>query len=295
MNNREYIKKIIPKNKKILEFGPLNIPIADKNTFKNVKYADIKTTEEIKKMYSGNEYLKNTGIYVDIDTIVDIDYVVKKDYKTDIKEKFDIVILSHVIEHMPNILHFFEDVQNILNDDGLLIINYPDRRYCFDHYRQESTFVDAYLVYTNQMSNDKMIMDFYMNVVKENNPFVFWYETSISSKMNDKEKDEILKNLDKKNKDGKFEDIHYWPFSDYGFLKFLDDARRFKLMNFKIEEFIETQENTQEFLTIFKKCKFKNDNLRSYIDKLDPNCKSTLLREKYKKELEEGRRNKSIK
>ena len=279
MNNREYIKMKIPKNKKILEFGPLQSPIADKKTFPNVKYADIKTTEEVKKMYSGNEYLKDTGIYVDIDSIVDIDYVIKHDYKTDINDKFDVVILSHVIEHMPNILFFFQDVLNVIKDDGLLIINYPDKRYCFDHYRTDSCFADAYMIYKNKNDNSKMILDFYMNVLKENDPAFFWTNLNIISKLNSKTSSEILGNLEKKNKHGKYEDIHYWPFSDYGFLKFLDDAKRFGLLNFVITEFIPTQKNTQEFLVILKKSDNQfDDKLRNYINRYDPNIVSSIMR-----------------
>ena len=80
MNERDYLKNavICDKEKRILELGPLNRPIIKKNEYPNVFYADIRSTEEVKELYSGNDYLNTTGIQVDIDTIENIDFVLKK-------------------------------------------------------------------------------------------------------------------------------------------------------------------------------------------------------------------------
>src|SRR3990167_2986680 len=93
-------KKIIKKSDRILEFGPLNAPVATKEQFPNTYYSDIRTSDEIKKLYTSSNYLKSTGISVNLDTIVDIDFVVKDTYKETFQgiEKFDVVILGHVID-----------------------------------------------------------------------------------------------------------------------------------------------------------------------------------------------------
>ena len=51
------------------------------------------------------------------------------------KARFDWVIASHVIEHVPDFVGFLNDCRDILKPDGVLSLIVPDKRYCFDHYR----------------------------------------------------------------------------------------------------------------------------------------------------------------
>ena len=88
---REYLKKKF-NDEDIIEFGPLNRPLFTREEYKNISYADIRSTEEIKQLYSGNDYLQKTGISVDTNSIIDIDYkIVKGSYVNTFKEKkFDL-------------------------------------------------------------------------------------------------------------------------------------------------------------------------------------------------------------
>lgn len=272
---REDIINSIDKNKRIIEFGPLIRPIIKKDKFRNVFYADIKSTEDIKKLYTDNNYLESTGIEVNINEIVDIDIVIKDNYKKTFKniEKFDVAILSHVIEHMPDIIHFFQDIKNVLKENGELIIIYPDKRYCFDHFRVETSFKDAFMTYKyGEKENDRMILDFCMNVMHENDPIFFWNNDNIVTKMNKEKSDKILEKFKNIKENNTFEDIHYWPFTDFGFLKFLSDLRRFNLLDFELIDFISTKKNTQEFMVRLKyTSEKKDDKLEYYINLLDQN------------------------
>lgn len=257
MNVREYASKYIKDyNSRILEFGPLTRCLLDRKKYKNYFFADIRSTEEVKNLYSGNEYLKRTGIEVNTDDVIDIDFVVKGSYKDTFKnvEKFDYVIVSHVLEHIPNLLDFFIDVQNILKRNGEIIIIYPDRRFSFDHFRSDSKFSDIYDVWKGSKTGvARQTLDFYTNVIPENNPVKFWNideEVPLCSKVRE------TKGLDVYNtvKKGKQEDdIHYWPFSDFSFIKFLRDCKVYDIFPFTIKTFVPTQKNTQEFLVILSK------------------------------------------
>ncbi len=264
MDFRKYIREKINKTDHIIEFGPLNRPLFTKDEFKNIYYADIRSTEEIKKLYSGNDYLKKTGINIDINTIVDVDYKIIGSYKNTFKgKKFNIAYLSHVVEHMPSIVDFFKDIYEILEDDGLLVLIYPDKRYCFDHFRNEVSFRDAYATYKYGIKeNARIAFDFAYNVITENNAYKFWHDKSFIDKISKAKLDEGEKYyqdiLDGKNID----DVHFWPFSDYGFLKFIYEMQRAKLLNFTIEEFHPTEDSTQEFLIILKKDN-SNDTIKT--------------------------------
>lgn len=253
MDFREHVRsKILSTNDRILEFGPLNRPTATKDKFPNVKFADIRSTEDIKKLYTSNDYLKATGVTVDIDSIVEIDYVIKDSYENTFKgaEKFDAIILSHVIEHIPDIIGFFTDVATILKDNGKLVIVYPDARYCFDHFRNGTRFIDAYEVYKKKASNAAGVFDFAFNVVKENDAAFFWESSGIMKTLPENIfSDSMVKY--KQAEDGELpDDVHYWPFSDYQFAKFLYDMDRAGLLRFNMCDFFATQNNTQEFMVI---------------------------------------------
>ncbi len=270
MNSRviasNYIKD---KNARILELGPLNRSLLDRGKYKNYFFADIHSTEEVKKLYSGSDYLERTGIAVDLESIIPIDYVIKGTYKETFKdiEKFDYVIASHVLEHMPNLLNFFFDVQNILAEDGELIIIYPDKRFCFDYFRSESKFSDIYDIWKNsEVGNPRQTLDFFTNVLHENNTVKFWDIDKEISMYDGKNAGSNLQRYPMWKKGKLEEDVHYWPFSDYGFLKFLRDCMMYNLFDFSITKFIPTQKDTQEFLVIMNFS--KRDNLEEIDKKL---------------------------
>ena len=87
MDFRDYVRSKIKKNDSIIEFGPLNRPLFSKNEFKRIYYADIRSTDEIKSLYSGNDYLEKTGIKICTETIVDIDYKIVGSYRETFKGK----------------------------------------------------------------------------------------------------------------------------------------------------------------------------------------------------------------
>ncbi len=267
MDFRKYIiKKYLKKNDRILEFGPLIRPLVSKKDYPNIFFADVKSTEDVKKLYTGNDYLKATGLDVNIDEVAPIDYVITKSYTETFKneEKFDVVYLSHVIEHMPDIIAFMKDVVNIIKPDGKLVLLYPDARYCFDHFRNGTTFVDAYDIYKNKSVNGKAVFDFTYNVLHENNPAFFWSEKGIVDILPQNKFEDALESYDKAAVNELPDDVHFWPFSDYQFVKFLYDMDRAGLLDFEISDFHETQYKTQEFMVVLTRKSAKKPDYGRY-------------------------------
>jgi hypothetical protein len=116
-----------------LEFGPLNKPLVLKNEG-DIRYVDAKTTEELRG------WLPSSGSYESED-YVQIDYVwdggdFRKVVGPDIL--FDYAIGSHVIEHVPNMIGWVNDIASVLADDGILSLAIPNKRYSLDVQRQET-------------------------------------------------------------------------------------------------------------------------------------------------------------
>ena len=244
-------KLVNDPSKRILELGPLNRPIVDKNLYPNTFYCDVRSTEDVRKLYSGNDYLEATGIRVDPETIVPIDYVIQENYEKTFEkvEKFDYVIASHVLEHMEDLIFALRDISAVLKPGGTFCIVYPDKRYCFDHFRTSASFRDAYRVFRNGTTeNSSMVLDFYYSVIPENNPYLFWRKDGILDHLPKASFEKAVDHYEEALNGVKMDDVHYWPFSDMDFLKLLYDCIRARLLPFHCTSFWPCMENGQQFM-----------------------------------------------
>jgi len=120
----------------VLEIGPLHTPIC-KRPKCNVRYLDVFTTDELRTNYADDPQ-------VPVGQIVDIDYVWKGErYNELMSERFDCVVSSHNIEHVPCLVSFLANLSSCLVDGGRVFLAIPDKRTCFDHFKIESSVVDV--------------------------------------------------------------------------------------------------------------------------------------------------------
>ena len=128
---------------KVLEIGPGDNPtvLPPKQDRGRVKYFEVFDAPEIARraLEVNHRPFQNTP--------EKIDYVSPTGDLSIIKETFDIVFSSHSIEHQMNLIKHLQAVERLLNDGGLFVLVIPDKRYCYDHFRQEttiSTVLDRY-------------------------------------------------------------------------------------------------------------------------------------------------------
>lgn len=249
---KEFFQSLIKDNtKRILELGPLNRPVAEKASYPNAFYCDIRSTEEVRALYSGNDYLAATGIEINMETIVPIDYVVKDGYSKSLSavEKFDYVIASHVLEHVDDLIFALQDIAQLLKPGGIFCIVYPDKRYCFDHFRTSASFRDAYHVFRDGTKNNApMVLDFYYSVIPENNPSLFWNQDGILNELPRASYENAVAHYERVLDGERMDDIHYWPFTDMDFLKFLYDCTRARLLPFRCISFCPCVKDGQQFM-----------------------------------------------
>ena len=74
------------------------------------------------------DYCKTNGISyktLDIDTQAKVDYIGSVEDLSFLQEKFDVIIMLSVLEHVQNIFVVPEQLHNIMNKGGMLFINTP--------------------------------------------------------------------------------------------------------------------------------------------------------------------------
>ncbi|GHV23244.1 hypothetical protein AGMMS49959_15860 [Planctomycetales bacterium] len=234
----------VDRNKRILEIGPLNRPLIPReNGNKNVFYADMRSTTDVKDFY-------NNDPNVDCSLIVDIDFVVTDSYQKSFigVEKFDYIIASHVIEHIPQLLRFFRDIAEILNHAGKICLTIPDGRYCFDHYRYPTSFAECYDLYTRGVNNNPMrFLDGALSYTK--NDAAFWWSNR-SDYLNlptDIDAGYAAVEQYRAALTGKYVDAHFSVFTPESFLLLLYNMTKLSLFPFRLVEFFPTRPNTFEF------------------------------------------------
>jgi SAM-dependent methyltransferase len=132
----------------ILEIGPLFRPFFLKSEA-DVIYVDHADTEALRAKYKDDPKFDKSSI-VDIDAVWGAKTLAEC---VGIDRKFDCVIASHVIEHVPDLLAWLKEIESVLAADGEIRLVVPDKRFTFDYTRRLTELpevLDAYLRQTRR-------------------------------------------------------------------------------------------------------------------------------------------------
>lgn len=136
---RDGIIELCKQHESLLEIGPFNNPIV---RGENVSYFDILDKEALVE--------RAKAIGIDSHSIPEVQYSSPDGSLRGIDRKFDAVMSSHNIEHQVDLINHLREVSEILNDQGSYYLLIPDKRYCFDHYIQESSIADVISAHDEQ-------------------------------------------------------------------------------------------------------------------------------------------------
>jgi len=254
---REYLKNNICSHNICLEIGPYHSPILDHNNTNNYSI-DILTKEELIENADKDPNIKSSI------NIPETNYLLteKNDYDIEkcVDRTFDMIVSSHNIEHLPNLIKELNKYRNILNDNGKIIAFIPDCNFEFDYLRNITSLSD-------------IIDDYYMN---RNKPsfkslidFKLLYEPSISTinlwnrHLNNIKNEQYTPALEIKSKKdidnlfkeckSKYIDTHNYTFTSKSFEKHINWLNEFKFINLHIEKIEHTKKYSHEFCVVLSK------------------------------------------
>jgi len=155
---REFANRMLNMKGRGLEIGAYDRPLYGP-TEANVQFLDYYTTEELA------DWARRDGL--DPSMIVPVSYVVKQyNFADEIHEKFDYIVASHVIEHIPDIITWLQNAERVLLPGGRLFLVVPDKRFTFDHLRPLSTvdmIVQAFEERRTRPTYDAVFENIYMH------------------------------------------------------------------------------------------------------------------------------------
>ena len=114
---------------RILEIGAFDNPAFCRELGDDMKYLDFFSRAELVKMH-GHNPRRNLAAAVEADQVVKSVNLAAK-----VVPGFDCIAAHHVIEHVPDLIRWFEQIESLLAEDGSLCLSVPDRLYTFDYFR----------------------------------------------------------------------------------------------------------------------------------------------------------------
>jgi hypothetical protein len=152
-----------------------------------------------------------------------------------LKYHYDWIIASHVIEHVPDLITFFQQCEILLKGNGHLSLVIPDKQFCFDYFNPTSTtgeFLDAYHDKRIRPTPGK-VFDHFANACKRGGKSA-WGSNDIGEfeLIHNIEQARNLWRISKDTKD--YIDSHCWRFTPESFKLIINDFKLLGLINFDI-------------------------------------------------------------
>lgn len=236
LSRSEKILSCVSKNGLGLEIGPSHSPVAPKCAGYNVKILDHLPASGLRSKYAGHPR-------VNIELIEDVDYIWRGESFLQLvgDTRFDWIIASHVIEHTPDLVGFLNDCASILKDDGVLSLAVPDKRYCFDHFREVSSLgkvIDAHFSQAKTHSPGTTA-EFFLNVVRKGGS-IAWSDGFAGSYEFLHSLQQVKSWMDKVNGEEDYVDLHAWCFTPSTFRLAVEDLFSLSLIRLREAVFFDT-------------------------------------------------------
>ena len=235
---REVLLKYIDlKNHLGLEIGPYDQPTVFKNET-DIKYLDWKTREEL---------ISETHNAALIADIPETDILVRNNnYSENLNLKFDYVIANHVIEHVPNLISWFESIANLLNPNGILFCALPDSKFTFDKFRPVTSFTHFVAEYIAEIKD--IPLEHHVEVELLYDDAFIGIERTLEDKLNFERIKQVIQS-------GQHIGLHSHVFESSVFIEAQIKPLLFMgLVDFSVVDFVEAKaERGGEMIVVFKK------------------------------------------
>jgi SAM-dependent methyltransferase len=163
-----------------------------------------------------------------------------------LSRKVDDIVAPHVIEHVPDLITWLEELRAVLKPGGEVRLAVPDRRFTFDYLRRETTLADvlnAYIACT-RIPLPIAILDFFLNVATVSN-IDAWEGRSRPRPMHSVDQAIAVARDSFENRN--YHDVHCWVFTPRSFGHLFAESAEAGLIRFLCEAFYDTARHHIEF------------------------------------------------
>ena len=179
-----------------------------------------------------------------VERIVEVDYVFGTKALPELvapEAPFDYVVASHVIEHVPDLVGWLGGIRAILRPRGVLSLAIPDKRYCFDYFRQPTTSADVLQAYLgrDRKPGFRQLFDYWASFATVNGALIWDAGTTVppTRQVPSRTAWDIAR---AQSTDGIYHDVHCWVFTPVSFFEALATLIELDLLDFVVATFFPT-------------------------------------------------------
>jgi hypothetical protein len=226
-----------------LEIGPRSSPLVLKAE-SHVLYVDYATTETIRATLPDPS--------INPEEVVDVDIVWgDRPLKECVEAPVQYIVASHVMEHVPDLIGWLNELHDALEVGGILGLIIPDRRFTFDCLRHESVLselVEAHLLQYRRPSV-RQVFEVASLAVKVDTQTAWRGEIphEAASRQIRTQLPRALELAESLVANPRYIDAHCWVFTPASFLDLMESVALLGRFPFVVEAFRPTEVDTLEF------------------------------------------------
>jgi 2-polyprenyl-3-methyl-5-hydroxy-6-metoxy-1,4-benzoquinol methylase len=227
-----------------LEVGALDNPIVPPTT-PGIFYIDHVDTPTLREKYKDHPN-------VNLDKLVEVNGVWGEKTLAEAAAAVapvDFFVASHVIEHVPNLIGWLQEISSVLKPGGHVRLVIPDRRFTFDLLRRETGLAEVLTAHLVKARTPQIpqIIDHFENVTRVDAGLA-WAGT-LDRQALDKHHGaaEMFRVIDDALKNGTYHDVHCWVFTPHSFARLMERLADLEYHSFACHRFHDTELNTYEF------------------------------------------------
>jgi hypothetical protein len=160
-------------------------------------------------------------------------------------------VSSHNIEHQPDIIGHLQSIESILLSGGRYVLFVPDKRYCFDHFINESTIAEILDAQGRKRHTLRSVIE-HRAFVTHNDTARHWIGDHGAPLMavNPAVLSQAINEFEATN--AGYIDVHAWQFTPESFEANINALKALNLTNFMIERLDHAKRGQNEFCAILR-------------------------------------------
>ncbi|MGD9659452.1 MAG: hypothetical protein AB7U61_17735, partial [Methylocystis sp.] len=154
----------------------------------------------------------------------EIHYVSSEGDLSVVAEKFSCAFSSHCIEHQPDLIRHFNQVENLLDRSGKYYLIVPDKRYCFDSVFDETSLDEVEQAYKEKRRRHSLKSVIEHRVFVSHNDTVRHWVGDHGDAHDESARAHLISAAEHEfaSADGAYIDVHAWRFTPSSFLYILE-------------------------------------------------------------------------
>lgn len=241
---QKVLRHIDPRAHVGLEIGALDNPML---TGACVKYVDYATTAQLKQNHANNPAVR-------ADRIVDVSYVWGDKTLAEAvnHQRFDFVVASHVIEHVPDLITWLFELSEVLKPGGVVSLIVPDKRYTFDALRPLTSIAELVGAHLERRRKPSFQQVFgYLSQHAQIDVPGAWRGADAIKRVHDESYAWDV--VTRVARTGEYFDAHCWVFTPDSFLDLLATLAKLGLLPFDLLEFTPTTLDQIDFFVTLRR------------------------------------------